>query len=47
MNEETFEILKESDLSLDEIEALPDFTDGIGFDTDEALKYGRIHKGMI
>jgi hypothetical protein len=47
MNEDTFEIFQESDLSLDETEALPDFTDGIGFDNDEALKYGRIHKSMI
>lgn len=38
MNEETFEIAKDNDLSLEEAEELRDFADENGFDIDEALE---------
>ena len=38
MDEETFEIAKDNDLSLDEAEELQDFTDDTGLDVDEALE---------
>lgn len=38
MNEETFEIAKENDLSLDDAEELQDFKDETGLEGDEALE---------
>lgn len=38
MDEETFEIAKENDLSLDEAENLREVIDETGLDTDEALE---------
>lgn len=38
MDEETFEIAKDNDLSLDEAEELQDFKDETGLDADEALE---------
>ena len=38
MDEETFELAKENDLSLDEAEELQEFKDETGLDSDEALE---------
>ena len=38
MDEETFELAKENDLTLDEAEELQDFIDETGLDADEALE---------
>jgi hypothetical protein len=38
MDEETFEIAKENDLSLEEAEELQDFKDETGLEGDEALE---------
>lgn len=38
MDEETFEIAKDNDLSLEEAEELQDFVDETGLDVDEALE---------
>jgi len=38
MDEETFELAKENDLTLDEAEELQDFIDETGLDGDEALE---------
>ena len=38
MDEETFELAKENDLSLDEAEELQEFKDETGLDGDEALE---------
>lgn len=38
MDEETFELVKENDLSLDEAEELQEFRDETGLDGDEALE---------
>lgn len=38
MDEETFEIAKENDLSLDEAEQLQEVIDETGLDADEALE---------
>ena len=38
MDEETFELAKENDLSLDEAEELQEFRDETGLDGDEALE---------
>jgi hypothetical protein len=38
MDEETFEIAKENDLSLEEAEELQNFKDETGLDGDEALE---------
>lgn len=38
MDEETFEIAKENDLSLDEAGKLQDFADDIGLNPDEAFE---------
>jgi len=38
MDEETFEVAKENDLSLDEAEQLQEVVDDTGLDADEALE---------
>lgn len=38
MDEETFELAKENDLSLEETEELQEFKDETGLDGDEALE---------
>ncbi len=38
MDEETFELAKENDLSLDEAEELQEFIDDTGLEGDEALE---------
>lgn len=38
MDEETFEIAKDNDLSLEEAEELQEFKDDTGLDGDEALE---------
>lgn len=38
MDEETFEVAKENDLSLDEAEQLQEVIDDTGLDADEALE---------
>ena len=38
MDEETFELAKENDLSLDEAEELQEFKDETGLDGEEALE---------
>jgi len=38
MDEETFEVAKENDLSLDEMEQLQDVIDETGLDAEEALE---------
>ena len=38
MDEETFEVAKENDLSLEEAEQLQEFKDETGLDGDEALE---------
>jgi hypothetical protein len=38
MDEETFEIAKDNDLSLEEAEELQEFADENGLDTDDALE---------
>ena len=41
MDEETFELAKENDLSLEEAEELQDFKDETGLEGDEALEVWR------
>lgn len=38
MDEETFEVAKENDLSLDEAEQLQELVDDTGLDADEAVE---------
>lgn len=38
MDEETFEIAKDNDLSLDEAEEFQEFSDETGLDADDALE---------